>query len=171
MVRVLFVCMGNICRSPTARAVFESLAAERGLAGAVFADSAGTTAYHVGQAPDPRATAAAGARGYDLTGFRARQVRRRDFREFDLMLAMDRANRRTLRHMAPPGARAELRLFLDFAPALGLAEVPDPYYGGVDGFERVLDICEAGASGLLDHLGDGGSIGPRPPPVGDGRTP
>lgn len=154
MIRILFVCMGNICRSPTVQGVFESLIAAEGLHGAVGADSAGTSAYHVGQAPDPRAIEAAARRGIDLRHMRARQVGPRDFHDFDLVLAMDRRNHGVMARLAPPERRSRLAMFLEFASDLGIEEVPDPYYGGGDGFEHVLDIAEAGSRGLIGHLRD-----------------
>lgn len=162
MIKVLFVCMGNICRSPTAQGVFERLIATEGLAHAVAADSAGTGAYHLGHPPDRRAAAAAATRGVDLSGYRARQVEVVDFHEFHLVLAMDRDNFGIMRAMVPPGREARLRMFMEFAPALGIDDVPDPYYGGTDGFERVLDMIEAGSHGLLAHIRAefGESIGP-----------
>lgn len=150
--RLLFVCLGNICRSPIAEGVFAHIAAEAGLGHAFVVDSAGTGAWHVGNPPDPRARAAAAARGIGISHLRARQVTREDFSDFDLILAMDRDNLETLRRLAKgnPGDRA--KLFLDFAPAAGLREVPDPYYGGPQGFEEVLDLIEAASRGLLAHL-------------------
>ncbi len=162
MIKVLFVCMGNICRSPTAQGVFERLIATEGLTPAVAADSAGTGAYHLGHPPDRRAAAAAAKRGVDLSGYRARQVEVEDFHEFHLVLAMDRDNFGIMRAMVPPGREARLRMFMEFAPALGVDDVPDPYYGGTDGFERVLDMIEAGSLGLLAHIRAefGASLGP-----------
>lgn len=151
LVRVLFICMGNICRSPTAQGVFERLVAEAGLAGAIAADSAGTAGYHVGESPDSRAVRAARKRGLDIGHQRARKARPEDFLDFDIILAMDRGNMRNLAHLAGTQGREKLRLFLDFAPHLG-EDVPDPYYGGADGFERVLDLCDAAGRGLLAHL-------------------
>ncbi len=152
VVRVLFVCTGNICRSPTAEGVFRRLVEEAGLAGTVEIDSAGTTGYHVGEAPDARSRAAARRRGVSLDDQRARQVARADFDRFDLVLAMDRGHLRQLRRLCPPGREERLRLFLSFAPHLGAEDVPDPYYGAAGGFEEVLDLVEAGARGLLEHL-------------------
>lgn len=157
--RVLFVCTGNICRSPTAEGVFRHLAAAAGLADRFAADSAGTHGYHVGEAPDPRSQAAAARRGVDLSAQRARQVTAEDFEDFDLILAMDRGHYRQLAALAPPHAAHRVRLFLDFASPGGAKDVPDPYYGAGDGFETVLDLVEDAARGLLDHLraeiGDG----------------
>ena len=152
MVKVLFVCLGNICRSPLAAGVFRRLVVSEGLEDRIAADSAGTHGYHVGEAPDERARAAARRRGIDIGGLSARRVRRGDFTEFDYVLAMDRGNYRELVRLCPPGAPARLGLYLDFAPDLGGREVPDPYYGGADGFERVLDMVEAAAHGLITHI-------------------
>ncbi|HWT22331.1 MAG TPA: low molecular weight protein-tyrosine-phosphatase [Solirubrobacteraceae bacterium] len=153
-VRLLFVCMGNICRSPTAEAVMRSLLREQGLEEAVEVDSAGTGDWHAGHPPDPRATAAARARGVTLAGA-ARVVAPRDFEDYDLILAADRRNLSDLRATAPAGARARLHLLREFDPASEGApdlDVPDPYYGGDDGFEHVLDLVEAACRGLLDAL-------------------
>jgi len=150
--RVLFVCLGNICRSPTAEGVARTLAAREAPELALEVDSAGTAGYHVGAAPDPRTRAAAARRGYDLGALRARMVAAEDFEHFDLILAMDRENLAALERRAPPSARGRLRLFLEFAPAQELREVPDPYYGGPNGFEEVLDLVEEATRGLLAHL-------------------
>lgn len=150
--RVLFVCMGNICRSPTAEGVFRKLVAERALPFPVHVESAGTHAYHVGHPPDPRAVRAAQERGVDLSSQRARQVTLEDFERFELVLAMDEANREALLELCPVEHRDRIRLLLEFAPQAGRAEVPDPYYGGSNGFERVLDLVEEAAAGLLAHL-------------------
>ncbi|WP_028669949.1 low molecular weight protein-tyrosine-phosphatase [Saccharospirillum impatiens] len=149
---VLFVCLGNICRSPTAQAVFEAQLASSALAGQVEVDSAGTAAYHLGKAPDPRSRAAARERGYDLDNLRARQVSFEDFLRFDYILAMDADNLTQLEAMAPESPRASLALFLDFAARSNKREVPDPYFGGEDGFETVLDLCEQASRGLLMQL-------------------
>ena len=150
--RVLFVCMGNICRSPTAEGVFRKVLQERAPQLYVEVDSAGTHAYHVGEAPDPRACRAALQRGVDLTKQRARQVTEADFERFDLVLAMDPLNRAYLRELSPPEQHGRIRLFLEFAPHLGRDDVPDPYYGGTNGFEYVLDLSEQASIGLIEHL-------------------
>jgi len=150
--RLLFVCLGNICRSPIAEGVFASVAAQSGNGGLFELDSAGTGAWHIGNPPDPRAIAAAARRGIDLSGQRARQVRARDFSDFDLLLAMDMDNQAELLSLAPGEHRGKVRLFLDDAPQLGSSEVPDPYYGGEHGFEEVLDLVEAGSRALLARL-------------------
>ena len=151
-VKVLFVCMGNICRSPTAQGVFEQLVEIHGLSELVLVDSAGTHAYHVGEQPDQRAAQAAARRGIDMSSQRARRVSEADFDEFDLVVAMDRANYEDLGEVCPPGHESKLRLFLEFAPDVAEQEVPDPYYGGPGGFERVLDLVEAAAAGLLADI-------------------
>jgi protein-tyrosine phosphatase len=149
---ILFVCMGNICRSPTAEGVFRRTIAAEALDIALNIDSAGTHAYHIGKPPDPRALRAAETRGVDLTRKRARQVTVEDFARFDLVLAMDELNRATLLELCPPEHRDRVRLFLEFAPQLGRADVPDPYYGGSNGFEYVLDLVEEASRGLLEHV-------------------
>lgn len=151
MTRILFVCLGNICRSPSAEGVFASRLQQSALAQQVQIDSAGTGGYHTGEPPDRRATAAALKRGYDLRAQRARAVADEDFSRFDLILAMDQSNLDNLRARAPTNAKAQLGLFMAFAPGWP-AEVPDPYYGGDDGFEQVLDMLEAASAGLLEHL-------------------
>jgi protein-tyrosine phosphatase len=151
-VRILFVCLGNICRSPTAEVVFRVVASREAPDIALEVDSAGTAGYHVGEAPDQRTRQAAARRGYDLSALQARVVEPRDFEYFDLILAMDRQNLRALERRAPPQARDRLRLFLEFAPDTGISEVPDPYYGGANGFEDVLDLIEAASRGLIEHL-------------------
>lgn len=151
-VRVLFVCLGNICRSPTAHGLFLKQLDEAGLSGRVEVDSAGTGHWHIGKAPDARATQAAAARGVDLTSLRARLVSAEDFQTFDYVLAMDHSNLRDLQAMSPDGHKAHLRLFLDFARDSDTEEVPDPYYGGDQGFEQVLDLVQDASRGLLQHL-------------------
>ncbi len=146
---VLFVCLGNICRSPTAEAVFRVHAERSGLGNRLAIDSAGTGSWHVGHPPDRRAIAHAAKRGYDLTPLRARQVGPADFERFAWILAMDRANLRELEALRPQGFSGQLGLFLDVAPELGVREVPDPYYGGREGFERVLDLIEHASEALL----------------------
>jgi protein-tyrosine phosphatase len=149
--RILFVCMGNICRSPTAEGVTRSLADSRKQEGLEF-DSAGTHGYHIGAAPDARASQAAARRGYDLSTLKARQVSADDFVHFDYILAMDRDNLDLLRRACPDEHAGKLGLFLDFARDSGVDEVPDPYYGGPEGFEQVLDLIENAADGLLEKL-------------------
>jgi len=149
---VLFVCLGNICRSPTAAGVFRTAADRAGLARRVYAESAGIGDWHVGLPPDPRAIRAARQRGYDLASIRGRQVERADFARFGWILAMDESNLRALDEMKPAEFGGRLGLLLDFAPELGLREVPDPYYGGPEGFERVLDLVEVSVRRLLDSL-------------------
>jgi protein-tyrosine phosphatase len=152
MYRVLFVCMGNICRSPTAEGVFRRIAGERAPDLPLEIASAGTHGYHVGEPPDPRAITAAARRGIDLRGLRARQVDDADFGRFDLIVAMDRLNRETLRERMPAEYHERIRLFMEFAGRARDADVPDPYYGGPLGFEQVLDLAEEASAGLLDEL-------------------
>ena len=146
---VLFVCMGNICRSPTAEGVFRSMVARENLSRHILVASAGTHDYHLGEPPDRRAIMHARRRGYDLSGLRARKLEASDFTRFDWVLAMDRHNLDVLQSLQPADYSGHLGLFLDFAPELGAREVPDPYYGGPDGFERVLDLVEHAAAALL----------------------
>jgi len=148
-VSVLFVCMGNICRSPTAEGVLRGQAERAGLGGRFELDSAGTHGYHVGEPPDGRAQQAAARRGYDISRLRARRVVAEDFRRFDLVLAMDQSNLTSLERMCPKPYLSKLRLFMEYAPEQNCDEVPDPYYGGPAGFERVLDLCEAAALGII----------------------
>lgn len=150
--RVLMVCMGNICRSPTAEAVLRHRVARQGLQDSIEIDSAGTHAWHTRNPPDERSIAHAARRGYDLTPLRARRIEAEDYTRFDLLLAMDADNLAHLREEAPATARERLRLLMEFAPQLGTREVPDPYYGGPAGFERVLDLVEAACDGLIEHL-------------------
>jgi len=149
---VLFVCMGNICRSPTAEAVFRTHAERAGLLDRLLIASAGIGDWHVGQAPDPRAIAHGRRRGYDLASLRARQVGREDFVRFDWILAMDLRNLRDLAALRPQEYQGHLGLLLDFVPELGLREVPDPYFGGAEGFETVLELTERASAALLAHL-------------------
>ena len=150
--RVLFVCTGNICRSPMAEGAFRHHVRLAGLAERIDCDSAGTHDYHVGEPPDSRAQFAASRRGYDLSSQRARQVRRTDFSEFDYVLAMDEMNLRLLERRCPSQHAHKLKLFMEFSTGPTLREVPDPYYGGQQGFEHVLDMVEQAAQELLDHL-------------------
>lgn len=152
MVKVLFVCMGNICRSPTAHGVFQHMVEQTGLSRHVEVDSAGTHAYHLGNPPDPRAQQAALRRGIDLSPQRARRIAAADFKRFDYILAMDEENLKSLRTSCPPQHVHKLSLFMEYAPELRMHEVPDPYYGGASGFEQVLDLVEAASEGLLRHL-------------------
>ncbi len=152
MRRVLFVCTGNICRSPTAEGVFRKLVADAGLAHEIETASAGTHAYHVGEPPDDRAQAAARRRGYDLSRIRARRVGRDDFAAFDLILAMDRDHHEILAQLAPPNARQKVGMMLTYARNATTLDVPDPYYGGPEGFSLVLDLIEDAAEGLLATL-------------------
>lgn len=151
-VKVLFVCMGNICRSPTAEAVFRHYVEQAGLQEHIHIDSAGTHDYHIGDAPDLRTQRAAKQRGYDMSQLRGRQVGVEDFGRFDYVLAMDEANLSILRRLRPQDATSHLGLFLEFAEQHREREVPDPYYGGADGFERVLDMVEDAAGGLLKRI-------------------
>ncbi len=150
--RILFVCMGNICRSPTAEGVTRALAEKQGLLAAFEFDSAGTHSYHIGKPPDTRAQAAAAKRGYDLSRLKGRQVNEFDFIRFDRILAMDRDNLELLRKACPEAELGKLGLFLEFATLNEVDEVPDPYYGGSEGFERVLDLIEDAAAGLLGRM-------------------
>lgn len=153
MVKVLFICMGNICRSPTAQGAFVKLVEREGLGTAIGVDSAGTHAYHIGEPPDQRAQAAALARGIDLSALRARRVHPSDYEQFDVLVAMDDENQRFLLDECPePDHRPKVRLFMEFAPRAGNPVVPDPYYGGRKGFERVLDLVEEASEGLLREL-------------------
>lgn len=151
-VKILFVCMGNICRSPTAEGMFRRMLAEQDPPLPVEVDSAGTHGYHVGAPPDRRAVAAGRARGLDLSGLRARRLQPDDFERFDLILAMDQDNLAELESIAPETRRARTGLLLDYAPDVAQREVPDPYYGGVNGFEQVLDLVESACAGLLADI-------------------
>jgi protein-tyrosine phosphatase len=151
-IEVLFVCMGNICRSPTAHGVFEALVKANGLAHQIVVDSAGTHAYHVGEQPDKRSQQTALAKGIDLSYQRARKVSQDDMYQYDYIIAMDRNNYRDLAAMCPNGLGKKLHLFLDFAQELDDEEVPDPYYGGKGGFERVFNMVHAASAGLLEDI-------------------
>ena len=150
MVNVLFVCLGNICRSPTAEGVFRELVEREGLSSSIHMDSAGTHAYHIGEPPDGRAQAEAKRRGIDISGLRGRQAHADDFKKFDYVLAMDRSNHQNLLSICPLGAEERLGMFLDFAPEVGRREVPDPYYEG--GFDKVYEMIEQAAQGLLADI-------------------
>ncbi len=150
-IKVLFVCMGNICRSPTAEGVFRQLVQARGVADRFVIDSAGTHDYHIGESPDKRTMQAARQRGYDLSMLRGRQVGVDDFAAFDHVLAMDQANLANLQRLCPPEQRHKVELFLHYGRSAE-QEVPDPYYGGPQGFEHVLDLVEEAANGLLNSL-------------------
>lgn len=150
-VKVLMVCLGNICRSPTAHGIFEQKVVEAGLSHRIFVDSAGTSAWHIGEAPDPRALEAAQKRGYLLQHLRGRQVTADDFHNFDYIMAMDKQNLRELQKIKPADYSGHLGLFLAFSNA-DAEEVPDPYHGGNSGFETVLDLVEDAADGLLEHI-------------------
>ena len=162
MVRVLFVCMGNICRSPLAQGVFEQVVRREGLEAEIEADSAGTHGfYHEGEPPDPRARRSAARRGVDLSTQRARLLGKEDCQSFDYVLTMDEENYRTVAALCRGRGDAVVRPFLDYAPDRPEREIPDPYYGGPDGFDLVMDLAEAASEGLLRdirqrHLGDGG---------------
>jgi protein-tyrosine phosphatase len=154
MIRVLFVCMGNICRSPMAQGVLEQRLNDEQLEDRVQVDSAGTHHYHTGESPDRRGVAAARRRGVEIGGQRARPVCDDDFMEFDLILAMDSDNEQNLRAMCPPHYADRVKLVMDFAPDLREREIPDPYYVGGEGFERVLDMLEGCMGELVDELRD-----------------
>ncbi len=152
MVAVLFVCLGNICRSAAAEGVFRALTKAEGLAHRIEVDSAATHDYQIGRPPDRRAQAIARARGIDISGQRARQADAADFRRFDYVLAMDHANLADLQRICPPNAQERLHRFLDFAPGLGVRDIPDPYYGDGRDFVVMMDLIEAGARALLTHI-------------------
>jgi protein-tyrosine phosphatase len=151
-IKVLMVCMGNICRSPLAHGLFEALVEREGLADVILVDSAGTHAYHVGEPPDPRSQQTAMRHGIDLSRQRARRVSRDDFEHYDYILAMDQDNFHNLISNAPEEQQEKVQLFLAFAPQRREREVPDPYYGGPDGFEHVYELVEAAAAGLLADI-------------------
>ena len=155
--RLLFICLGNICRSPLAEGVFRRVAEDEGVLQLFDIDSAGLGDWHVGQAPDIRAQAAARNRGVDISGQSARQIRPADFSRFDLLLAMDGSNYQELVQLAPSDERHKIRRFLDYAPHVGTQDVPDPFYGGREGFDHALDLIEQAARGLLAELLSEGS--------------
>jgi protein-tyrosine phosphatase len=144
--------MGNICRSPTAEAVFRARVEQAGLSQCITTDSAGTHNYHIGDPPDLRAQQAAKLRGYEMNSLRGRQIEVADFERFDFILAMDQANLSILHRLRPRDAASHLELFLDYSKQYDESEVPDPYYGGAEGFEYVLDLVEDAAEGLLEHI-------------------
>jgi len=150
--KVLFVCLGNICRSPSAEGVFTALVEKAGVSGRIEIDSAGTADYHIGKSPDPRAIAAAARRDVDLSVLRGRQVAAEDFYEFDYIIGMDHSNIEDLEAVAPSDASARVHRFLEFATETEGEEVPDPYYGGEAGFEPVLDMIEDASRGLLKEI-------------------
>lgn len=158
-INVLFVCMGNICRSPTAEGVFTQLVQDKNLAHCFSIDSAGTHAYHVGNPPDARAQRAALNRGVDISHLRGRKVTFGDFEDFDFILAMDNDNHSILMQACTLQHQHKIYYFLNFAPQLNIHEVPDPYYGGEQGFERVLDMIEAASEGFLKHLQESKRLG------------
>ncbi|MFD1892610.1 low molecular weight phosphotyrosine protein phosphatase [Ottowia beijingensis] len=151
------VCMGNICRSPTAHGVLTQRVADAGLGDRIVVDSAGTHDYHVGRPPDERAQQHAARRGYDLSAQRARQLKAQDFDDFDLVLVMDDANQHAARALCPPGQRHKLRRLTDFCTRHRASEVPDPYYGGAAGFEAVLDLVEDACDGVLAAMAPHGA--------------
>ena len=150
-IKVLFVCMGNICRSPTAHGVFQALVNEQGLSDRILVDSAGTHSYHIGSAPDPRSQDTARSRGVNLAGLRARQFQSQDFLEFDFLIAMDQSNLANMASIKPDKPRARLDLMLDYSKQYQHSEVPDPYYGEA-GFDRVFDMVSEASQGLLQHI-------------------
>ena len=154
MIKILFVCMGNICRSPTAQAVFQHKIAQRGVADLFEVDSAGTHAYHVGKSPDSRASAYAQSQGVDMSALRARKISVFDYEYYDFILAMDQDNLELLHYYAPaddPANRADIRLLLSFAHQLNTTQVPDPYYGGDAGFAKVFDLIDHSCDALIDY--------------------
>ncbi len=151
-IKVLFVCLGNICRSPTAQGIFQQKVKEAGLENEIYIESAGTGAWHIGKAPDSRTLEAASKRGYDFSEQRARQIDLKDFENFDYVLVMDKVNLSELRQMTPSNFTGRLDLFLSYGSRSDYTEVPDPYYGGDQGFDLVLDLVEDAAEGLLAQL-------------------
>ena len=151
-VKVMFICMGNICRSPTAHGVFRKLVEDEGYADNIYIESSGTHAYHVGEPPDSRAQQTAHERGINLSDLRGQRIKSSDFAEFDYLLPMDQDNYDILLSSSPKEHRDKIKMFLSFAPTLTSREVPDPYYGGPGGFDQVFDMVEAGSRGLLDDI-------------------
>lgn len=151
-ISVLFVCTGNICRSPTAEGIFRQLVEEADLTHKVRVDSAGMIAFHTGESLDPRSQEAAQNRGFDLSDIRARQINNQDYHEFDHLIALDRSHLDQMLDQAPENSAAQIRLLMDFAPNLDIEDVPDPYYEGSDGFENVLDLITSASAGLLLKL-------------------
>ena len=152
MIRVMFVCTGNICRSPTAEGILRRMAADRGLSAEIESRSCGIIAYHTGESPDARAAALAASRGYDLSGQRASQIKHADFHECDYLLAMDKSHLDAMRAMAPAGTEAKISLLLDHLPDSATAEVPDPYYGGGAGFNQAFELIETGIAAFLNKI-------------------
>jgi len=152
MVRTLFVCLGNICRSPTAEGIFRHLVKQQGLTDKITTDSAGTSDWHIGQSPDERSQETARARGIELSDLKARQSISADFELFEYVIAMDKSNYQKLSAICPAGREDRLHMFLDFAPQIGRRDVPDPYYH--DGFDMVFDMLEAASAGLLQDIRD-----------------
>ena len=151
-IRVLFVCLGNICRSPTAHGVFQKMVDDENLSHVIEVDSAGTSGWHIGEQPDSRTMSVAKTRGVDLSPLRGRKVEAEDFETFDYILAMDNSNLGDLQDMEPASFAKHCGLFLDFARGSSIKEVPDPYYGGAKGFEQVFDLVEQACEGLLDQI-------------------
>lgn len=154
MIRVLFVCLGNICRSPTAEGVFRDLIAREGLSDKIATDSCGTSGWHKGEPPDNRAREEATRRGIKIDDLKSRETRNSDFSDFDFIIAMDDNNFKTLTAMSPAEHASKIHMFLAFAPDVSITQVPDPYYGGTDGFANVFDMIDAASHGLLSHIRD-----------------
>jgi len=152
LIKVIFICMGNICRSPTAEAVFTSMVNAKKLSQRIEVDSVGTGSWHIGNPPDKRSQLAAAQRGYDLTNQRSRLINNIDIIKSNYLIAMDTSNMESVQKMMPPGIKGKLSLFLEFAPHLDYKDVPDPYYSGTNGFDLVLDLVEEASKGLLTHI-------------------